>query len=169
MIAMDVQSNQTWSTISTTPSWHHFHLTVTKKCKDPALAVLWCKGALICLCTSLKGATNILHMITMDLRSHQRWSTASTMPSWHHFHPIPIVTQNCQNLTQLQWCNSVRVHLYAYTPHWKVLQTCYICPRWMWEAIKGGLQPQPWHHGIITTRQSPRIAKILPSVSSGTV
>jgi hypothetical protein len=31
----------------------------------------------------------------------------------------------------------------------------------MWEAIYSGLQPQPWHHGIISTRQSQRIAKNL--------
>ncbi len=62
---------------------------------DPALAVLQCKGALICLHTSLKGA-----------------------------------------------------------------KTLIIFPIWMREAIKGSTQPQPLHHGIISTRQSPRIAKI---------
>ncbi len=56
----------------------------------------------------------------MDVGINHRWTTASTMTSWHHFHST--VTQNCQNLTQLQRCNSVRVHLYAYVPHWKVLK-----------------------------------------------
>ena len=57
----------------------------------------------------------------MEVGSNQRWSTPSTITSWHHFHSI--VTQNCQNLTQLQLCNnSVRVHLYAYVPHWKMLK-----------------------------------------------
>ncbi len=32
------------------------------------------------------------------------------------------MTQNCQNLTQLHQCYSVRVHLYAYIPYWKVLK-----------------------------------------------
>jgi hypothetical protein len=56
----------------------------------------------------------------MDVRSNQRWSTPSTMTSWHHIHPA--VTQSCQNLTQLQLhSDSVRVHLYAsYVPHGKV-------------------------------------------------
>jgi hypothetical protein len=27
------------------------------------------------------------------------------------------ITKNCQNLTQLQQCHGVRVHLYAYVPH----------------------------------------------------
>jgi len=67
---------------------------------DPASAVLWCKGALICLRTSLKGE-----------------------------------------------------------------ETLYIWPKWRWEAIKGGNQPQPLHHGIISTWLSPRIAKIWPSFS----
>jgi hypothetical protein len=33
----------------------------------------------------------------------------------------------------------------------------------MWEAIKGGLHTQPWHHGIKSTQQWPRVAKIWPS------
>jgi len=32
-------------------------------------------------------------MTTMDVGSNQRWTTASTMTSWHHFHLT--VTQNC--------------------------------------------------------------------------
>ncbi len=52
--------------------------------------------------------------------SNERWSTPSTMTSRHHFHST--VTQNCQNLTQFQRCNSVRVHSYAYVPHWKGLK-----------------------------------------------
>jgi hypothetical protein len=84
-----------------------------------------------------------------------------------HFHST--TTKNCQNLTQLCRCNSVRVHLYAYLSHWKVLKHFYVCPLLFWEAIKGGLEPQPWHHGIISTQQSPRIAKIWPSFSSVTV
>ncbi len=89
------------------------------------------------------------------------WSTASTMTSWHHFHST--VIKNCQNLTQLCRCISVRVHLYAYLPHWKVLEHFYICPIWMREAIKGGLQPQPWHHGIIPTWHHPELPKSDPA------
>jgi hypothetical protein len=52
------------------------------------------------------------------------------MTSWHHSNST--VTQNCLNLTQLQLRNnSVRVLLYAYVPHGKVLNhfTCvqYVC------------------------------------------
>ncbi len=146
--------------------------------------------------------TNTLCMYNMDVGSNQRWSTPSTMTSWHHFYST--VTQNLQNLTQLQLCsNSVRVHSYAYLPYWKVLKhfldvhygcgnqsqvvyslnrdimasfpldshpelptSHYICSMWIWEAIKGGNQPQQWHHGIIFIWQSPRIAKIWPSFSS---
>ncbi len=69
----------------------------------------------------LKRRKNTLCIYNIDLGSNQRWSTPSTMTSWHHFHLT--VTQNCQNLTQLQLCNnSVRVHLYAYIPHWKMLK-----------------------------------------------
>ncbi len=46
------------------------------------------------------------------MRSNQRWSTHSTVTSWHHIHPT--VTQSCQNLTQFQLrSNSVKVHLWA--------------------------------------------------------
>ncbi len=54
---MDMGSNLQWSTASTITSWHHFHPTITKDCQksDPVSAVERCKGALICLHTSLKG------------------------------------------------------------------------------------------------------------------
>ncbi len=61
---------------------------------------------------------NTLYMSNMDVGSNLQWSTASTISSWHHFHPT--VTQYCQNLTQLRQCNGVRVHSYAYVNHWKV-------------------------------------------------
>ncbi len=80
-----------------------------------------------------------------------------------HFHLT--VTKNCQNLTQRCWCNSVRVLLYAYLPYWKVLKHFNICPLWIWEAIKGGLEPQPWHHGIISTQHHPEFPKSDPSLA----
>jgi hypothetical protein len=41
-------------------------------------------------------------MSTMDVGINHRWSTASTVTSWHHFHST--VTQNYQNLfLYVQW------------------------------------------------------------------
>ncbi len=51
----------------------------------------------------------------------------------------------------------------------KAAKTLHTYPIWMWEAIKGGLKPQPWHHSIIYTQQWPRIANIWPSLASETV
>ncbi len=172
---------------------------------NQASAVQQCKGALICLCTSLKGEQT-LYVCTIWM-----WEAIKGgLPPqpWHH----GIISSRqspriAKNLTQLQLCsNIVRVHLYAYLPYWKVLKHCldvhygwgnqsqvvyslnrdimasfpldsqpelpksiYICSMWMWEAIKGGNQPQQWHHGIISIWQSPRIAKIWPSFSGVTV
>ncbi len=43
MSNMDVGSNLQWSTASTITSWHHFHLTVAKICRN--LTQLWqCNG-----------------------------------------------------------------------------------------------------------------------------
>ncbi len=47
--------------------------------------------------------------------------------------------------------------------------TPHVFPIWICESIKGGLQPQPCHHGIISTWLSPRIVKIWPSFGSITV
>jgi hypothetical protein len=61
-------------------------------------------------------------MSNMDVESNLQWSTASTITSWHHFYLS--VAKNCQNLTQLWQCDSVRVHSYAYVPHKKVEKHC---------------------------------------------
>ena len=92
----------------------------------------------------MKGAKTP-NMSSMDVRSNQRWPTALTMTSWHHFHLT--VTHNCQHLPQCCPCNSGN-------------ETLYICPIWMWEAICNGLQLKPWHHGIISNEQSSWIAII---------
>ena len=68
----------------------------------------------------IKVCLNTSYMYTMDVGSNQRWSIASTMTSWNHSHLI--VTQNFQNPTQLWECYGIRVHLYAYVTHWKVLK-----------------------------------------------
>jgi len=34
------------------------------------------------------GCYTTSHMSTMDVRSNQRWSIASTITSWHHLHLI---------------------------------------------------------------------------------
>jgi hypothetical protein len=37
-----------------------------------------------------------------------------------------------------------------------------IHPIWMWDAVNGGLQPQPWHRNIIQARPNPIFPKIHP-------
>jgi len=37
-----------------------------------------------------------------------------------------------------------------------------IHPIWMWDAVNGGLQPQPWHRNIIQNRPYPVFPKIHP-------
>ena len=34
-----------------------------------------------------------------------------------------------------------------------IAQTHNICLEWMWEAVCGGYQPQPWRYGMISTPQ----------------
>jgi hypothetical protein len=79
-------------------------------------------------------------MSTMDVGSNLQWSTASTITTWNHFHST--VTKNYQNLSQLWQRNDIRVPLKS-TYLIEREETLYICPMWMWEAIKGELQAQP--------------------------
>jgi hypothetical protein len=41
-------------------------------------------------------------------------------------------------------------------------QTLSIHPIWMWDAVSGGLQPQPWHHNIISASPYPNFPKFCP-------
>jgi hypothetical protein len=75
-------------------------------------------------------------------------------------HDITFTEQSpriAKNLTSPWWCNSVKGALIICTlTSLKGAITLSLCPIWMWEAIKGGLQPQSWHHGIISTWQWPQ-------------
>ncbi len=107
------------STASTMTSWHHFYLTVTQNCQN-LTQLKWCHGVKVQLYAYIPNwkVNNTSYVFDMDVWSNQRWSTASTMTSWHHFYST--VTKSCQNLTQL-W-QHYGINLYAYVPHWNVLQ-----------------------------------------------
>ncbi len=42
-------------------------------------------------------------------------------------------------------------------------KTLCIHPIWMWDAVNGGLQPQPWHRNIIQARPYPIFPKYTPT------
>ena len=41
-------------------------------------------------------------------------------------------------------------------------KTLWIYPIWMWDAVNGGLKPQPWHHHIVHAWPYPIIPKTHP-------
>jgi hypothetical protein len=41
---------------------------------------------------------------------------------------------------------------HAHPQHLKVIKH-FVYPIWMWDAVNGGLQPQPWHRNIIIQAQ----------------
>ncbi len=129
MSTMNVGSKLRWSTASNITSWHHLHSTVTQKCHN-LTQLKPCNTVRVPLYAYVphRKVLNNLYMSNMNVgrKLKLRWSTASTMTSWHHFHST--VTQKCPNLTQLQRCKGVMVHLYAYIPHWKVLRVMLVVP-----------------------------------------
>ncbi len=74
---------------------------------------------------------------------------------WHHniiqARPYPIFPKNHPHLNTYY---SIRMHPYAHPQHLKVLKHC-VYPIWMWDAVNGGLQPQPWSYNIIQARLYP--------------
>ncbi len=129
---------------------------------DPTSAVQQCKGALICLGTSLKGAKTLFRC---PLWIREASKGVNQPQPWHHG-IIPTSQSPRISISDpasaVLWCKGALICLRTSL---KGEKTLYLCPKWRWEAIKGGHQPQPLHHGIISTRLSPRIAKIWPSFS----
>ncbi len=105
--------------------------------------------------------SNTLFMSKLDVGSSLRWLSASTMMYWHHFDSTS--DREPQNLSQVVWvylCKAATICLSPWTAY-QCAQTCYICVIWMWEAVWGGCQPQPWHNDIILTPQeTPRTPKV---------
>ncbi len=155
MSTMDVGSSLKWSTASTITSWNHFHSTVTKYYQN--LTQLWQRTNVrvhLYAYIPIERGKNTLYMSYVDVGSNQRWTTGSTMTSWHHFYLT--VTQNCYKLTRPQWCNSVRVHWYAYLPHWKVLKHfihiyLYVRSNWRWSTPS---TMTSWYHIHPTVTQN---------------
>lgn len=102
-------------------------------------------------------------MSNMDVMSKQLWSTASTMRSQHHLHLHSTVTQNRQqNADPGLLLYKSKGGCVCPQTSLKSAKTLHMCPVWMWEAVKGGLQPQQWHNKVIYTGQRPGIEKIWP-------
>ena len=87
---------------------------------------------------------------------------------------LPIIQKS--TTPNLHSYNSVKVHPYAHSWHIKVhfiyvwygcyQVTLYICMIWMWGAVHGALEPQPWHYKITRARTNPKFSKIHPVLQS---
>jgi hypothetical protein len=64
------------------------------------------------------------------------------------------------------WCKGGLICLLPMYLIQRYYITLYMSNMDVWGAICSGLQPQPWHHGIISARWSPSITKIWPSFGS---
>ncbi len=97
----------------------------------------------------------------------QRWMKeavwAGCQPqTWHHdiiLTPQPQVTQN-QYLSLLLWVKLCKADTVCQWTAYQCAEILCICLIWMWEAVWGGCQPQPWHHHIILTKQVTQSPKI---------
>ncbi len=73
--------------------------------------------------------------------------------------PIDKCKTNCPNLNRY---DSVRVDPCAFPQHMKMTNHFIYMQIWMWDAVRGGLEPQPWHHYVIWALPYPNFPKIWP-------
>jgi hypothetical protein len=148
---MNVGSSQWWSTASTMSSCHHFIVTtvpqITQLCQ-------LCQ----CNCVRVQPYAYPQHMMVLRNIPYIRYGCGKQsvvvyslnnfiMPSFCSSHSDP----NYQNLGQLSQCNSVRrgAPICLSTAN-DGAQTLFIHQIWMRESVSGGLQPQQFHHTIIS-------------------
>ncbi len=90
-----------------------------------------------------------LYMSNMDVWSGLRWILAPTMMLGHHFHSTRYPEFPNLGPTWLVWrYKGETIFLWE---NIAMAQTLCICLIWMYEAVWGGFQPQPWDYGIIFT------------------
>ncbi len=97
--------------------------------------------------------SNTLYMSNMDVGSSLRWMWASTIIQLNHFHSTS--DPEFQNLGPTVLCNDKGAPLCLWDSI-PIPQTLYICLIWIWEAVWGKYQPQPWCNGVISTAWRPR-------------
>jgi hypothetical protein len=119
------------------------------------------KGVPICPSTASKGAKTLcIHPIWM-----LDTVNGGLQPQpWHH---------NIITAQPFSIFSNIHPHLHSYNGYKGVpicpstasqgTKTLCIHPIWMWDAVNGGLQPQPWHHNIIQARPYPFSLKFTPT------
>ena len=145
-------------------SWHHFHSTVTQP-SQKLNYYFWHFITVRCTynmtADSIERCYNSLYVkyvceeqltVVYSFSKHDTIASfpLNSDPEFPIFDPTLLVLQ----------CKGALIWLWTSL---KGAQTIYLCQVWMWEAINSGLQPQPWHDGIISTRQWPIIAIIWPN------
>ncbi len=107
---------------------------------------------------SILSCSNTLHMPNMDVGSSLRWPSGSTMTYSHYFDsssdPEP------KNLCQVGWVKLCKAATICQWTAYQCAQILCICLKWMWQAVWGDCQPQPWHNLIVLTQQVTQSPKI---------
>jgi hypothetical protein len=121
-----------------------------------------CKAATICLWTPYQCAQKLLYVPNMDVRSSLMLLSGSTMMWWHHLNST--MDPECWN-PRPTW--AVQLYMAATICLWtakQCTQTLCMYPRWMWEAVWGGCQAQPWSNDIALTPKVTQSANILSKI-----
>jgi hypothetical protein len=79
---------------------------------------------------------------------------------------LPQFSKICPPPAQVYLCNGALIcPSTAYEGAW----TLYTRPIWMWDAVSGGLQPQPWHHSTFGLCLTPIFQNLAPTCTCITV
>ncbi len=95
--------------------------------------------------------SDTFYMSNMNVGISLRWMSAATITLWHHFHSTS--DPNSKIWGQLCWYDDKDAPIVCPWDSIQMAQTLRTCLIWMWEAVWGGYQPQPWRNGNISTPQ----------------
>jgi len=159
---MDVKCTPWWFGASTMTLQHHLCLAIPQLPKNLLIAEQsqQCREPSICPPMAYQDAETLsIHLMWM-------WNALQVglVPQPWHFNiirawPYPNLPKIHHRSAQVRQCKGAPI---CSSMAYQDAETLSIHLMWMWEALHGGLGPQPWHYNIICAWSYPHHQKINP-------